>query len=325
MFERYLAGHIIRMTGLLLLALVGVTILYLTVLYTRTGNEQVSAALLLDLFVVHCSRYLPKLFSIAMFLATLLCYLRFKMERELLAMAVAGFGLTRHLRLIFSVMLACVFITSALVLFAGPRIEARYNDLRGRIHQAWADPDLLQPDRFYNTPRFSLYFGGRDATGALTDGVYTYMREGEDLLVIHAKWAELHPGDPGQALIYHQGTLHQFNGTSQTRINFQRYHLPLAWRQPRQRDLDTWSMLRLLQAGGGVHYAAIHKRIAPIVATLLLPLFALLLVCGDNYYRNPYGLVFIAITVFFVYYNLLDLARVLLRKEVLPSIIVESR
>ncbi|MGV0005303.1 MAG: LptF/LptG family permease [Candidatus Porifericomitaceae bacterium WSBS_2022_MAG_OTU9] len=321
MLERYLLSKILRFTGWLLLAVVFMVILYLTITYTSMDKHDVPPTLLFKLFGIHFVRYLPRLLAISMFLAILLCYLRLHSERELLAMDTAGFSLSRHLRITLVLAFLSASATAVLTIFMLHNIELRYNDLRGKMKQVWADPDLLQPGKFHSGGRFSIYFGKRDADGAMVNGVYSYIERDEGYLVIVSEAAKLRQSGSGVVLVYESGSVYSIGGDLRSSTDFSSYSLPLDLPQTSHEDYDTWEIPDLIAAGGGAHYAAMHKRLSPIVATMLLPVFALLLVLYGSRWRNSYAIIFIAIIGFFVYYNIIDLAHTALRKDMVPPLL----
>ena len=318
LFERYLLGRIFRLTGLLFLVLIFLTILYLTIAYTAIDYE-IPPHLLFELVGVRFTRYIPRLLTISLFLGSLLCFLQLQSDRELLAMATSGFSFKRHVLLIAATASVLTGLIAATTFLLLPKIESHYNDLRAKARQLLSDPDLLKPGKFYSDRNFSIYFADREADGTMTNGVHVYLKQKTGYTVIVSDSAGWHwSGDNGW-LAYHNGSAYNINDNLRGRTDFSHYNMPLQPELNTYDDYDTWKVSELLAAGGGAHYATLHKRVAPTVATFLLPLFALLLVIYSNRWRGRYVAISVSIIVFFVYYNFIDFAHTMIRKEILPA------
>ena len=321
--ERYVLSSIFRLAVLLLAGLLLLALLHLVARYSDYSHD-VPPALLFNLMGVHFMRYLPRLLVVALFAATLLCYMRMQSSRELLAMASAGFGFARHISLNCGTMALFASVMAITVFVLSPSVEADYHDLRSQARKLWSSSELLHPGTFYSNGRISIYFGNRNDAGAMTDGVYTYIRQDDGYVAVVADSAKFRQEGDAVSLEHHAGTMHSADGGSRSRIDFSRYDMPLQLQLGKHTRLESWPLLELIRGGTGAHYAAIHKRVSPVAAALLLPLLALLLVLYSSRWRSQYAVLFAAIIVFFLYHACIDLFYTLVYKGVmlpLPGIL----
>lgn len=317
--ERYVLSGIFRLAVMLLAGLILLALLYLVARYSDYSHD-VPPGLLFNLMGVHFMRYLPRLVIVALFAATLLCYMRLQGSRELLAMASAGFGFARHVSLNFGAMalFGAVVATTSFVL--SPKVEADYHDLRSQARKLWSSSELLHPGTFYSNGRLSIYFGDRDDTGAMTGGVYTYVRRDDGYVAIVADSARFRQEGDAVSLEHYDGTMHEAGVGSRSRIGFSLYDMPLQLQLGNVHRLESWSLPELIRGGGAAHYAAIYKRVSPVAAALLLPLLALLLVLYSSRWRSQHAVLFAAIIAFFLYHACIDLFYTLVYRGAMPPL-----
>jgi lipopolysaccharide export system permease protein len=324
--SRYLLVEMLRGFAAVLACLVGI---YLA---SRSADYLADAAagrlqhdVVLRLVALKLLTALQTLVPVCLYLGVFLTLSRLQRDNELAAMQAAGTGRGFLLGTVGRLAL-CIGIPLSLgALTIAPWAERRVNEIRTQAQQ---DSDItgIAAGRFRELSGGDrvIYVEQLSEDGRSMKDVFLHSQEPEGHSVLRARGAELvtDPATRTRWVEFNAGTRHESrnDGTQHAVTRFERYRV----RMDRSAE-DTGSAptkatptIDLLDDPRPLAQAELQWRIAPAFVTLSLCLFAVLMTGSARGGRRDLGLL-IALMGYFVYSNLLGVARSLLKRgEISP-------
>jgi lipopolysaccharide export system permease protein len=281
--------------------------------------------MILQLLLMKMLAIFPRLLPAAVFFAVILALTRLSSDKELLIMT--GAGISGAHQLVYVLKFAFVFAIFVFFIsnFLSPWAEAQVNQLKIRARQ---ESDLAG----ISAGRFKEFSGGgrvvyvEDVSSdrQRMEKVFLQIREAGKLGVLASDSARIHLDDATDSryVLFEQGRRYLGNpGEADYQITaFGAYAVLLDRGRIKadERQPEAVASFELFGSDDPGRIAELQWRASFVIATLLLPLFAVLLnkfTFGDNRYVS----LMVGILVYFVYSNLTSISKTLLRREDIPA------
>lgn len=328
--RRYLLTEMLRGFGAVLVCLVGVYLASRAAHYIGDAAAgRLKQDVVLELVWLQLVIALPTLTPACLYLGIFITLARMRRDNELIAMQAAGSG--QRFLLGTSVQLGLV-VGLGLLLVAWaitPWAERRSQDIRAQAAEA-SDVSTLIPGRFRElsgTDRV-LYFRSAAGKGDILSDVFLHSIEGEHFDILRAREAEftVDPVTHQRWVEFRDGTREEGSSAdlSQESTRFARYRVRLD-RSAREGGGDptrtkSRESLDLLREDTPTAAAELQWRIAPLFVALNLSLLAVLVVGGGSGRGKRRDLpILIALLAYFLYNNVLGIARTMVRREQIPD------
>ena len=324
--ERYIHREVLEK----LLWIIGLLILILTshrfVDYlSDAAAGRIPGNLILKMLLMKMLAISPRLLPIAIFLAVILALTRLTSDREMVIMTSAGISDSQHFLYIFKFAFVFAIFVFVVCNFISPWAEVRVNDLKIRARQE-SDIAGISAGRFKEFSRGGRVVYVEDVTEdrQTMENIFLQIREDDRFGVLASDRARFHhdSGTDSRYVMFENG--HRYLGTP-GRVDYQlteyrRYavlldqgNLDADRKQP-----ESISSFELLGSDEPGHLAELQWRASFVIATLLLPLFALVM-NKFSFADNRYVSMIIGILVYFVYSNLISISRTLVERGDLPT------
>ncbi|MGI9229453.1 MAG: LPS export ABC transporter permease LptF [Gammaproteobacteria bacterium] len=326
--RRYIQTEILAklgwILGLLLLILAGSRFVdYLA----DTAAGQLPGDLVWRLLAMKMLTTLPSLIPVAVFIAVLLGLLRLARDREITVLYNAG--LARRFQVLsvlyFSLALACVVFPVSFYLTPWAeqnvaqlrqqaRVEADFSGIKAGTFREFSQGDRmvyvenLSADETFMENIF-LQVRQDDALGVLNSGSagYTFAEESGSRYILFRD-GRRYIGFPGQ-LDY------QITEYRAYAVLIEEADGTTVYRKP-----DAIPSAELLRSDNPGYVAELQWRISTVLSVLLLPLLAVALI---RYAASEqrYLPVFVCVTIYFIYSNLLGISKTLLKRDEIPAFV----
>jgi lipopolysaccharide export system permease protein len=328
--RRYLISEMLRGFGAVFLCLVAIYLASRAADYIgdaaagRLQHDVVLKLVGLQLIVA-----LPTLTPACLYLGIFITLARLQRDNELIAMQAAGSGryflMGSAARLGVAVGLPLVVVALAVT----PWAERRTQDIRAQAAEA-SDVSTLVPGRFRELAGGDrvLYFETARREGEVLADVFLHRGEGVVFEVLRAEEAEfiVDPDTGLRWVEFRKGTREQGNlndlGHETTRFASYRVRLDTITRSASGDPMRTKSRetFDLLGEGSPTANAEVQWRMAPVFVAVNLSLLAVLIVGGGSSRGRRRDLpLLIALLAYFLYNNLLGIARTMVRREQMPE------
>lgn len=264
---------------------------------------------------------------LSLYIAVLLALSRLYKDSEMVALAACGVGVDRVMKTVGAFALAVAVAVAALSLWVAPWAE---DTSRAIIERAQAAVDVagLGAGRFHEVRGTNgVFYVERMEEAGHMGRVFALGREDgrEDMVVAAQAFQQTDPQTGERYLVLLDGF--RFEGTpgaaDYRMLSFQRHTVRL--REPEvtsaaQRRLRELPSAALLGAESREERAELQWRLAAPVSAVLMALLAVLL-SRTSPRQGRYGKLFIAILVYVIYNNLLNVARTWLERGVVPEFV----
>lgn len=324
--ERYIHREVLEkllwITGLLILILTSHRFVeYLS----DAAAGRIPGNLILKMLIMKMIAISPRLLPIAIFLAVILALTRLTSDREMVIMSSAGVSDGQHFLFIFKFAFVFAIFVFVVCNFISPWAEVRVNELKIKARQE-SDIAGISAGRFKEFSRGGRVVYVEDLTEdrQTMQNIFLQIREDDRFGVLASGSASFyHDADTDSRYVMFEDG-HRYLGTP-GKINYQvteyrryavlldRGNLDADKRQP-----ESISSFELLASEDPEYHAELQWRASFVIATLLLPLFALVM-NKFSFADNRYVSMIIGILVYFVYSNLISISRTLVEKGDLPT------
>jgi len=328
--RRYLLTEMLRGFGAVFVCLVGVYLASRAAHYIGDAAAgRLPQDVVLELVWLQLVIALPTLTPACLYLGIFITLARLQRDNELIAMQAAGSGLRFLLGSSVQLGLVIGLGLFLVAVFITPWAERRSQDIRAQATEA-ADVSTLIPGRFRELPGTDrvLYFRTATRGGEVLSDVFLHSAEGERFDILRAREAEfiVDPQTHQRWVEFRDGTREEGTsgdlGHESTRFARYRVRLDSIAREGGGDPTRTKSRasLDLLREDSPTAAAELQWRVAPFFVALNLSLLAVLVVGGGGGRGKRRDLpLLIALLAYFLYNNVLGIARTMVRREDLPE------
>lgn len=323
--ERYIHREILRyllwLAGLLFLILMSHRFVdYLA----DAAAGKLASELIFRMLGLKLLATLPTLLPVSLYLAILLAYSRLLRDSELTIMGAAGLGLRFQLRTALRFTAVFAVPLALIVFFLTPWAEAAIQSLEARAARE-ADITGLTAGQFreFGKGERIVYIEGLTADGRAMTDVFLQVRKDGKLGVLSSNQArfDYDPQVGSRYIVFENG--HRYVGTpgqlDYEITDYETYAVLLTRSKATPTRLNpealpTASLLTNLNAS---KHAELQWRLGVIIGAFLLALMAVML---NRVFvkQKQYMSIFIAMLVYFLYSNLLNISKTMVMREVFP-------
>ena len=270
---------------------------------------------------------LSKILPVSILAAMLLAFARMSGDRELVILSAAGVGRWFQIRIILRFTLLFCLLAAGVTLYLAPWAERGLHQLKQEARQR-ADIAGIQPGRFkeFSQGDRVVYVQNPAPEQGAMERIFVQIRELGQIGILTAASArfEIDPTSGHKYIVFSDGQryLGQPGRLNYQITEYERYALliDIAGAAPTAGRAAGRPTLALIGSSNLLDQAELQWRLSLIIACLLLPLLAFLLL------QPPFGerryLPFIlGISIFLIYSNLLGIAQTLLERGLLPALI----
>ena len=270
---------------------------------------------------------LPKILPISILAAMLLTFARMGGDRELVILSAAGVGRLFQIRIIMRFTLFFCLFASGITLYLAPWAERSMNQLKQEARQR-ADIAGIKPGQFKEFSRGDrvVYVQNPALDKISMEQIFVQVREQGKLGILTAASARFKVDETSghKYIVFRDGRRYVGEpGLLDYQITeYERYALLTEIAEAAHAAGKTAGVptLELIGADSRIYQAELQWRLSLLVACLLLPLLAFLLLqppLGERRYL-PF---IMGISIFLIYSNLLGIAQTLLERGILPAFI----
>lgn len=270
---------------------------------------------------------LPKILPVSILAAMLLVFARMAGDRELVILSAAGVGRWFQIRIIMRFTLLFCLFAGGVTLYLAPWAERGMHQLKQEARQR-ADIAGVRPGRFKEFSRGDrvVYVQAPSPDRVSMENIFVQTREQGRLGILTAASArfEIDPSSGHRYIVFSDGRRYLGRpGLLDYQITeYERYALltEIAEAAHMAGEAAGRPTLELIGSGNRLYQAELQWRLSMIIACLLLPLLAFLLLqppLGERRYL-PF---IMGISIFLIYSNLLGIAQTLLERGILPAFI----
>lgn len=324
--ERYIHREVlvklIWITGLLILILTSHRFVdYLA----DAAAGRIPGNLILSMLLMKMLAIFPRLLPVALFIAVILTLTRLSSDKELVIMTGAGISEGHQFLYIFKFALVFGVFVFFVSNFISPWAEERVDQLKVRARRE-SDIAGISAGRFKEFSRGGrvVYVQDVSENRQSMRKVFLQIRESDRFGVLSSDSARFYHDNSNDSryVLFEEGQ--RYTGTP-GKINYQiteyRSYAVLLDQGDiitDKRSPETLSSFELVGTGDPAHVAELQWRASFVIATLLLPLFAVVL-NKLSFGENRYVSMIIGILIYFVYSNLTSISKTLLSREILPA------
>lgn len=326
--ERYIHREVLEK----LLWIIGLLILILTshrfVDYLADAAAgKIPGDLIIKMLLMKMLAIIPRILPVAIFLAVILAFTRLTTDREMVIMAASGVSGNYQFLYVFKFAFMFAVFVFVVCNFISPWAEGEVNRLKIRARQE-SDIAGISAGRFkeFSQGDRVVYIEELSEDKKSMENVFLQVRESDRLGILYSEKAQIKYDDDTDSryVLFEKGQ--RFLGTP-GQIDYQKTdYLTYAVLLDRGEIInskqypETLSSLELFWSEEAGHIAEFQWRISFVIATLLLPVLAVMLSkfsFGDNRYVS----VIMGVLVYIIYSNLLLVSKDKLIKEELPPYI----
>ena len=326
--ERYIHREVLEkllwLTGLLVLIITSHRFVdYLA----DAAAGRIPGDLILKMLLMKVLALFPRLLPAAIFFAVILALTRLSSDKELLIMSGAGVSGFHQLVYVFKFSFTFAIFVFFVSNFISPWAEERVEQLKIQARQE-SDIAGISAGRFKEFSRGNrvVYVQGLSENRQVMNNVFLQIREESRFGVLSSNSARFHQDDNtgSRYVMFENG--HRYLGkpgmVDYQITDFRIYAVLLDQSSSiaDKRKPESIHSFDLFASDDPGWIAELQWRASFVIATLLLPLFAVLLnklPFGDN----RYVLMIIGILTYFIYSNLISISKTLLMREELPPYI----
>lgn len=323
-FHRSLVREVLAVGGAvgLVLLLIILTRLLIRFLGNAAGGL-VEAEAVLALMGFSLISYLPVVLCLAMFIAVLLTLSRSYRDSEMQVWFTSGLSLLAWIRPVMRVAVPVAVTVGLMSLFLTPWTLEQSQSYLARL-KSRDDVSKVTPGTFYES-RSAQRVAFVDATSDTqqnVNNVFVESKRQDKVSVVVAERGLQRTDATGQRfLVLEKGRQYEgVPGTAEYQIvDFETYSMRIDTKEPVQEapSARAMSVPELWKTGSAEAFAEFHWRMALPIVTLLLALAAIPLSFVNPRSGRSWNLL-IAILVFVLYYNLLNIFQVWTAKERIP-------
>lgn len=326
--ERYIFREILEK----LLWIIGLLVLILASnrfvgFLADAAEGKLPGELVLQMLSMKMLATLPKLLPISLFISVTLALSRLNQDRELTIISASGLHLSFQFRTVlkfaigFSIL---VFIASFIV---SPWAEGGVSGLKGRAEKE-SDISGIGAGQFKEFSKGDriVYIENMTDNDRVMENVFLQIRQKGDLGVLRSDTAryEFSERTGSRYIEFENGRRYVGKpGAQNYQITRYRTYGVLIEQNDELKTVNKLEAIPSLQLLGSKvpgHKAEFQWRLSYIFSTLLLPLLAVAL-NGLSFRETRYVPLFIAITVYFIYSNLLGISKTLIKRDELSAFI----
>ncbi|TAJ92500.1 MAG: LPS export ABC transporter permease LptF [Gammaproteobacteria bacterium] len=280
--------------------------------------------LLLSVLTTKMLAVIPRLLPVAVFLSVILALTRLSGDREIVIMRVAGLGIGFKIRSVCKISLIYAAVVAIMAFGVSPWAENEVQQLRLRA-QRESDISGITPGRFkeFSDGDRVVYVDEMTADAQTMQGVFLQVRDSGrvSLLTSNAASFKVEQQSGSRYIVFANGRRYLLprEGGGYQITSYRRYGqlIDAGNVGAASRRLEGAPTLELLRGAGPEHSAELQWRLAYVIASLLLPLLGII-ITRFSFGANRYLALLIAVSIYFIYSNLLSISRTLTIQEALP-------
>lgn len=323
--QRYVIGEFARAFGMII---AGLFIIYFSTRFAsylgqaaegKIAPEHISQMLMLKMVIA-----LKDLIPMSLYLGVFAAVIRLQRDLELTAMRAAGVGHVVLLQAAVKLSLVAALVVSFITLYAEPRAEAVLQDIRDQTENEATIAGVKAGQFKELSGGKRIFYAERISPDDKTLGnAFVQVNDGTDLGLLRsdAAYIETDPKSNDRFAMFRAGTTYAGRPGALNYVitEFDTYALRIENRSPTDVSnqvnfMATEDLLKFQIPG---FRTEVNWRLATPIATLLLPLLALLIgmaSTGANWYVG----LLTSISMYFLYSNLLGVVKALIKRETLP-------
>lgn len=266
-----------------------------------------------------------QLIPICVFFAALLVLGRMKQSRELIIIYASGIGRNFVMKTVGLTAIGFAVLVFILAFFAAPWSERRSSDLEARAN-AEADINGIASGRFKELRDGNriVYVSELSEDRSRMNGVFMQYRQEETLGLVKAETATIEEDEHADRhIVLQNGSRYigEGNGLDYTITDFETYSIRLDQKQDDPRNkLSAVSTAELMAQGDNFAAAELQWRLSFPLATIMLALLGAAMSLGHGRETRHMNII-LALLIFFIYRNLLAIARSLVKAGEIDSFI----
>jgi lipopolysaccharide export system permease protein len=324
--NRYLYKEISAnfMGTLIVLTLVIVGNAFVRLLADASAGQLPADLLLESLFYVS-TKNLIKLIPVALLIGMMLAFSRMYRDSEITAIQAAGISPYHLYRAAFTFVVPLTMVLAALVLYAGPWAESKYQNVRQQVDErpeAAGIPAGMFKTTTTTDGEVTLLAEDIEDNKSTMKRFFFHMKNADGETIIWGRSAQLFINSvSGERILeVHDGRRYEYPNTDNTTIiKFEEHGISMPLREnvsvSRIGSIPTEELFDNMDTD---KHAELHWRIAVILSAPLMALLALPL-SHTNPRQGRYSKVSIGILVYAVYANMLLSGKSLLQKDRIPD------
>lgn len=277
---------------------------------------------------------MPKIFPVAILIAMLMSFARMANDKELVVMLAAGISRRFQLETVLRFALFFSTLVTVFILFIAPWAEQQMQQLK-EVAKQRADIAGIRPGQFkeFNKGERIVYVQKPSEDKLSMEDVFLYVRDddrkaqGKKHGVLTAETARFkNDKDSGNRYIeFQQGQRYVIEPKT---LDYQITEFDTYALITEQADVESSSLKTealptsmLITSDNKAHQAEFQWRISLIIACILLPIFSVMLIQIHTREEKRYGPFILAISVYFIYSNMIRISHTLVRKESIPAFV----
>ncbi|MCU7959251.1 MAG: LPS export ABC transporter permease LptF [gamma proteobacterium symbiont of Bathyaustriella thionipta] len=324
--DRYLLSEVVKIfLAALLVAVLLMTTNGFVKLLAKVSDGSIAPGLIAQLLGFQMIRFLPPLIPLAWFFAMLFAIGRLYRDNEMTAIRACGLGTIRIFRGFVLPVLLLAGLTLWLTLWARPWSIQAQDELLNQ-QQDMADLAGLVTGKFNESHRGNLvfYVEGVSQQGDRMKNIFVQNRQHGSLGIVSAKSAYQFKDENSDDIFIVLENGYRYEGEPGSDdfrfVSFAEYGLRIRQEKKTDRHIRTKAkpISDLWQADDLGSIAEFHQRLAFPVAVILFGILAIPLSYSMPR-QGVYGRLFIALLIFFSYFNLIAVGTAWIEKALLPS------
>ncbi|MCH9670639.1 MAG: LPS export ABC transporter permease LptF [Gammaproteobacteria bacterium] len=288
---------------------------------------QLSADVILELVALKLGENIVLLLPLALYVSVLLALGRLYRDSEVIALTAGGFGITSLARSVLISAFAGAFVAGLLSLVVAPRMSDAAAALNKQARDS-TEISGIYPGQFkeYGDGDQVFYVEAVSADRRLLSNVFVQVRTPEKLQILFAKTGRYVTDEASgkRYLVLEDG--HRYQGfpgdANYTETKYARHGVLIedAAGEERAQKLESVPTSELIDSDRPEYRAELQWRISLPISTFLLAMLAVPL-ARTAPGRGRFAKLFVGVLVYFIYVNVLGVARNALELEAMPSAI----
>ena len=297
------------------------------VLLAQTAEDAPQRNVVLILLLLNTLKDYGVLLLLSAYVGVLFTLSRWYRDSEMAVLAACGIGTTRLLKPVLIFAFAFAVLTSVQSFWLRPLVFQAIAAVHQRVAER-KDIGWISEGTFNENANGRAVVYVERSDGGLMHNVFVEERGTPGRVVVAREGREFEDADTGaQILELSDGASYegQAGSASYRIVRFQRYRMWLtsgvvpAAGGKSEEALGTWALLRSLKRGP-IYRAELESRIGKPIMVIVLAALALTLSYADPR-RGRFFNLFVSVVFFFLYSNLLGIAKTLIRDGRLPAAI----
>ncbi len=325
---RYFISEALKLTAAIV---AGLFVVYLSTRFASylgdAAEGKVAAEHITRIVALKMIVSMKDLLPMALFLGTFGAMTRIQLNSEWTAMRAAGVNHQHLLRPLFAMSGSAAIVVALITLVAGPRVELTLQELQEES-ESEATIAGVKAGRFrdFGAGTRVFYAESISSDERFLENAFVRTSSADNADVLRSARARIETDDKSRDrfAVFEHGTSYagQPGALDYVVTEFSRYAVRIENREPRAlgQHIGFLFTTELFRHDEAAYATEFHWRLALPICTLLAPALAMLIAVSNARGAWHLGLI-TAISAYFAYTNVLSVARALMRKEQIPTLL----